>query len=110
MVRPRPPLRHRNSSTEWGNPVLLPRLVAVGDVEPPPPPVLRGLELLQVEVLGVPTGLDAETPNGVHAASAGIALHVDDPLPQPPVRVNAEETLAQDDEAADVEDILRAVL
>ena len=36
--------------------------------------------------------------------SVGVALHVEDPLSQPPVRVNAEEALAQDDEAADVKD------
>ena len=81
----------------------LPRLVCVGDVEPFLPAVLRGLELLQVEVLDVPAGLDPEAANGVHSARPGVALHVEDVLPQAPVRVYAQEALAKNDEARDVQ-------
>ena len=66
----------------------------VGNVEPFLPPVLSGLELLQIEVLNVAAGLDPKASNSVDASAPGVALDIENALPKPPVRVYPEETLA----------------
>ena len=65
-----------------------------GEVEPLLAPVLRGLDLLYVEVLDLLVSLDVETANSINSGGAGIPLHIEDLLPQTPMWVHAQEALA----------------
>ena len=67
---------------------------------------MDGLNQSQLEILDVWSHLDAESPDCEASAALphSLPLHEEDPLPQAPVRVHAEEALAECDEAGDVED------
>ena len=71
------------------------------DIEPLLPPSLDGILLLEVEVDHLVLHRDLDASSLIELAGP---LHVEEVLPQAPVRKDPQEALAERDEACDLQD------
>ena len=103
LVLPSPLLHDPGFSREWLESVLLARARLVADVKPPPPPILGGVDLVQLKILNVEADRDPKTVDVEYTISTRLPLHLKDVFEKAPMGVNPQEALTQREENRKVE-------
>ena len=97
-------------SFKWSNAILLGVDILILDVQPSFAPPLDGVGEFDVEIINVGSNADANAAHIVDDVAGVVAPEVENALPQAPMRMGAEEALAQSDKNRNVEDGVRGQL